>query len=263
MDKSAESSRAIANGFDSASILGRLPKEAKQWFETLSWQERRYVLSLCHLMCVASAEAQAEFLNDYTADGLVSRKLEDKDTRQRVANHLKAFKIETELSAVVLRQYIRQFYIHSAQDTRRKPDMYLQSALKLVFSTEERNNVFNYILGFELLRMMFGMSWQQHERLYKLQRNQEEFLNMYIRPIQHTHRINGIIVPKDEGVFFARRDYFVQNPDIPEKKLNTLVMATFTTEKTSHFGFSVIRHINALHFDYDYIYGDDSGVIFL
>ena len=253
---------AIANVLDSSSILGRLPQEAKDWFERLSWQERRYVLSLCHLMCVASPEVRAEFLDDYTADGLVSRKLEDKDTQQRVASYLEEFKIQTELSESVLRQYIRQFYIHSAQDTRRKPDLYLQSALKLVFSNQERNNVFNYILGFELLRMMFGMSWQQHERLYRLQRNQEEFLQTYIKPIQHAHRINGIIVPKDEGRFFARRDYFAQIPDVPDKKLNELVMATFTTEKTSHFGFMVIRHINALHFDYDYIFSEESGVIF-
>ncbi|MEB3213646.1 MAG: cobyrinic acid a,c-diamide synthase, partial [Leptolyngbyaceae bacterium] len=176
----------------------------------------------------------------------------------RVIKYLKEFNIDTDLTEAVLRQYIRQFYIHSAQDTRRKPDLYLQSALKLVFSTEERNNVFNYILGFELFRMMFRMSWQQHERLYRLQRNQEEFLNTYIRPIQHTHRINGIIVPRDEGVFFARRDYFIQIPDIPERKLNTLVMATFTTEKASHFGFLIIRHINALHFDYEAIFKDEA-----
>jgi hypothetical protein len=259
MDKSANQFSALANLSDSGSILTRLPKEAQEWFESLSWQERRYVLSLCHLMCVASSEAQAEFLDDYTADGLVSRKLEDKESRLRVIRYLKEFNISTELTEAVLRQYIRQFYIHSAQDTRRKPDLYLQSALKLVFSTEERNNVFNYILGFELFRMMFGMSWQQHERFYRLQRNQEEFLNTYIRPIQHTHRLNGIIVPRDEGVFFAKRDYFVQVPEIPPGKLNALVMATFTTEKTSHFGFLVIRHINALHFDYNAIFREEKG----
>lgn len=264
MNTSAGLPQAIANLVESGSILERLPQEAKDWFELLSWQERRYVLSLCHLMRAASSDAQAEFLDDYTADGLVSRKLEDKDTKRRVVKYLQDFNIETELSEAVLRQYIRQFYIHSAQDTRRKPDLYLQSALKLVFSTEERNNVFNYVLGFELFRMMFGMSWQQHERLYRLQRNQEEFLNTYIKPIQHTHRLNGIIVPRDEGVFFARRDYFVQIPQIPPKKLNELVMATFTTEKTSHFGFLVIRHTNALNFDYDTIFYRETGTtIFL
>ncbi|MEB3359323.1 MAG: hypothetical protein VKK04_21535 [Synechococcales bacterium] len=246
----------------SGSILGRLPVSAKSWFESLSWQERRYVLSLCHLMCAASAEVQAEFLDEYTADGLVSRKLEDRDTKQRVTEYLERFRVGTELTEPVLRCYIRQFYIHSAQDTRRQPDLYLKSALRLVFSTEERNNVFNYVLGFELLKMMFRMSWLQQERLYRLQRNQEEFINSYIKPIQHAHTLNGIIVPKDRSVFFAKRDYFVKIPEITDRKLIELVMATFTTDKTSHFGFTIIRHPNSFAFDYDFIFEEEPEAIF-
>ncbi|MGG6297377.1 cobyrinic acid a,c-diamide synthase [Leptolyngbya sp. AN02str] len=242
--------------------MSKLPPEAKVWVESLPWHQRRYVLSLCYLICAASPETQAEFLDDYTADGLVSKKLEDKDTEQRVRDYLKEFRINTELNALVLREYIRQFYIHSAQDARRQPDLYLESALRLVFSTEERNNVFNYILGFELLKMMFRMSWLQHERLYRLQRNQEEFIGLYIRPIQHAHRVNSIIVPRDEGVFFAKRDYFVQRPDISERKLVELVIATFHTDVVSHFGFSLIRHPNSLIFDYDFIMKPEQDVIF-
>ncbi|MGF1498821.1 MAG: cobyrinic acid a,c-diamide synthase [Elainellaceae cyanobacterium] len=264
--KSANDQAAIASPLNSSSlsdsILGRLPAAAKSWFEHLSWQERRYVLSLCHLMCAASAEVQAEFLDEYTADGLVSRKLEDRDTKQRVAEHLGRFRVSTELTEPVLRCYIRQFYIHSAQDTRRQPDLYLKSALRLVFSTEERNNVFNYVLGFELLKMMFCMSWLQHERLYRLQHNQEEFISSYIKPIQHAHSLNGIIVPRDKSVFFAKRDYFVKVPEIPPRKLIELVMATFTTDKTSHFGFTLIRHPNSFGFDYDFVFGEEPEAIF-
>ncbi|MGB3496250.1 MAG: hypothetical protein WBA57_26215 [Elainellaceae cyanobacterium] len=263
IDKNHDYARAMSDEMTAGSLLGRLPDEAKTWFRRLSWRERRNVLSLCYLMCVASPEAQAEFLDNYTADGLVARKLEDRETRQLVTQYLKEFHIHKELSEATLRQYIRQFYIHSAQDARCTPDLYLESALKLVFNSEERNNVFNYVLGFELFRMMFGMSWMQHERLYRLQRNQEEFLYTYIRPIQHAHRVNGIIFPRDEGVFFARRDYFVQTPQMSDKKLDELVIATFTTDKTTHFGFSIIRHINAFAFDYDFIFAPESKAIFL
>lgn len=244
------------------SIFGKLPPEAKNWFESLPWHQRRYVLLLCHLMRVASPNIQAEFLDEYTADGLVSRKLDDRDTKNRVTQYLKDFRIQTELNETTLRSYIRQFYIHSAQDTRRQPDMYLESALKLVLSVEERNNVFNYILGFELIKMMFCMSWLEHERLYRLQRNQDEFISTYIKPIQHAHRVNGIVVPRDEGVFFARRSYFVQKPEISEKKLVELVMATFTTDIVTNFGFSIIRHINSLSFDYDFIFRPETEPIF-
>ncbi len=259
-----DNSRISESSFKASSgtILKKLPPRAKEWVESLPWHHRRYMLSLCHLMCAASPEMQAEFLDDYTADGLVSRKLEDRETEQRVRDHLKNFGITTELNAMVLRQYIRQFYIHTAQDARRQPDLYLESALRLVFSTEERNNVFNYILGFELLKMMFRMSWFQHEKLYRIQRNQEEFIVTYVKPIQHAHRVNGIIVPKDEGVFFAKRNYFVQVPEFSEKKLLELVIATFTTDVATNFGFSTMRHPNALTFDYDYLFNSDQDMIF-
>jgi hypothetical protein len=243
--------------FSGERILEQLPPETRAWVESLSWQHRRYVLSLCHMFCAAKPEMQAEFLDEYTADGLLTKKLEDQETRRRVCQHLRTFRLETELNESVLRGYIRQFYIHSAQDLHRQPDLYLQSALKLVFNSEERNGVFNYVLGFEVLQMMFEMSWFQHEKLYRLQRNQEEFLNCYIKPIQHAHQLNGIIQPKDVGLFFARRDYFVQKPIISPRKLVALVMATFTTKTVSSFGFTLIRHPNSLCFDYEEVFRDE------
>lgn len=245
------------------SILSKLPPEAKQWAESLPWHQRRYVLSLCHLMCAASPEVRAEFLDDYTADGIITKVIADRDTKQQVKEHLKKFKLVSELSETLLRGYIKQFYIHSAQDVRRQPDLYLESALRLVQSTEERNNVFNYILGFELIKMMFRMSWHEHEKLYRLQRNQEEFIQTYIKPIQYAHKINQIIVPKDERLFFARREYYVQKPVIGDRKLIELAMATFTTEITTNFGFSIIRHSDSLVFDYDFIFDIDQEALFL
>jgi hypothetical protein len=263
MNKPFKSNRRPTSMTSPDSLLLKLPPEAQRWAESLPWTQRRYMLSLCHLMCGASPEMRAQFLDDYTADGLVSKILEDRDTKQKVRNYLKEFKVNDELDTDSLRRYIRQFYIHSAQDIRTQPDLYLESALRLVMSTEERNHVFSYILGFELIKMMFRMSWHQHEKLYRLQRSQEEFVQTYIKPIQHAHRINQIIVPKDENLFFARRDYYVKQPSISEKKLVELAIATFTTEITTHFGFSIIRHPQALVFDYHYIFETDPDAIFL
>ncbi|WP_008318387.1 hypothetical protein [Leptolyngbya sp. PCC 6406] len=239
---------------DNDPIFGSLPLQAKGWLEGLPWEQRRYVLSLCHLMSASPPEMQAEFLDDYTADGLVFRVIQDQDTKQKVSSYLQQFHIQTELTEPVLRSYIRQFYIHSAQDARQQPDLYLESALRLMISTQERNSVFSYMLGFELIKLMFQMSWSQQERLYRIQISQEEFIRNYIRPIQHTHRINGIVVPKDEDQFFARRDYFVKKPALQGKRLVELVMATFTAETVSSFGFGIIRTQNSFQFDYEYIY---------
>lgn len=235
-------------------IIGALPEEAQAWLEGLPWVQRRYVLSLCHLLSAAPPETQAEFLDDYTADGLVYRVIQDQDTQDKVKGYLRQFHINTTLSKAVLRRYIRQFYIHSAQDARQQPDLYLQSALKLMMSPQEKSSVFNYVLGFELMQMMFQMSWSQHERLYRLQVNQETFIRQYIKPIQHTHRINGMIVPDGASQFFARRNYFVERPQIAGKRLAELVMATFTNEMVIQLGFSIIRTPNFLQFDYNYIY---------
>ncbi|MEM9003509.1 MAG: cobyrinic acid a,c-diamide synthase [Cyanobacteria bacterium P01_F01_bin.86] len=239
---------------DTEIVFGALPEEAQEWLEGLPWVQRRYVLSLCHLLSAATPETQAEFLDDYTADGLVYRVIQDQDTQDKVRGYLQQFHIKTTLSKTVLRRYIRQFYIHSAQDTQQQTDLYLQSALKLIMSSQEKSSVFNYVLGFEILQMMFQMSWSQHERLYRLQVNQETFIREYIRPIQHTHRLNGIIVPDGESQFFARRNYFVEQPKISGKRLAELVMATFTNEKVIQLGFSIIRTVNFFQFDYSYIY---------
>ncbi|NJL01472.1 MAG: cobyrinic acid a,c-diamide synthase [Spirulinaceae cyanobacterium SM2_1_0] len=244
-------------------MLEKLPKPAKQWAESLHWQERRFLLSLCHLLCAAPPEYQANFLDQYTADGLIAKILQDYDTQAKVQQYLKAFHIQTELTQDILRRYIKQFYVHSAQDVRREPEKYLESALRLVTSPEEKNYVLNYILGFELIELMFQMSWLQHERLYSLQNNQEEFWNTYIKPIQYAHRLNGIIQPRDERLFFARRSHFVQTPRIPEKKLIELVMVTFTTDMVSNLGFSLVRGIRSVPFDYNFVYRpEEENILF-
>lgn len=244
-------------GRESESILEKLPPLAQQWAESLPWHERRFLLSLCHLMCAATPEMQAQFLDDYTANGLVHKLIEDKESYQRVKNHLKQFQINMELDEITIRNYIRQFYIHSAQDVRQQSSIYLESALKLLYSTEERNNVFYYILGFEVLKMFFQLSWSEQEKLYQLQKNQDFFLKTYIKPIQYTHKVNNIIRPDDKKAFFQKRDYFVQKPKIKPTKLIHLVMATFQTNIVTNLGFSVIRHPNSLVFDYDYILTND------
>ncbi len=242
---------------DNDPIFEALPQNARLWLERLPWEQRRYVLSLCHIMSASPPEIQADFLDDYTADGLVDRVIQDQDTKQKVSSYLEQFHIQTQLTEPVLRSYIRQFYIHSAQDTRQQPELYLEAALRLMTSSQERNSVFSYVLGFELIKLIFQMSWAQQERLYRLQVSQEEFIRAYIRPIQYTHRINGIIVPKDEEQFFARRDYFIQRPQIHGKRLVELVIATFTAEVVGNLGFGIIRSPNAFQFDYDYIYAPE------
>ena len=236
------------------SIMEKLPQEVKEWAASLPWHQRRYVLSFSYILCASSPEKQAEFLDDYIADGLAIKMLQDIDTINRVNKYLRRFRAKTKINEYVLRNYIRLYYIHATQDVNFQSKQYLESAMKLVINAEERNQVFNYILGFELIKIMFTMSWLQHERLARLQTNQEDFINTYIKPIQYAHQANDIIVPKDKGVFFAKRDYYVQIPEISSKKLLELIIETFTSSKVNKCGFVITRHIKALRFDFDYIF---------
>ncbi len=239
-------------------IIDALPPEAQQWLSSLPWVQRRYVLSLCYVMCATSPEGQAEFLDDYTADCVVSRLIHDQDTQQRIHYHLRRFHIETQLTEKVLRRYVRQFYIHAAQSRHHEDKAYLESAIHLMADGQEYQRVLVYILGFELMVLLFKMSWEQHERFYRLQPNQEDFFNLYIRPVQRAHRLNGIITPKDEDRFFARRDYFVRKPKLKPGQTVALIMASFSPEQISHLGSVVMRHQNALQFDYAHIFQEDS-----
>ena len=246
------------NGFQNTPILDGLPPEAQQWLASLPWVQRRYVLSLCHMICATSPEEQAKFLDDYTADGVVSRIIHDRDTQHRIARHLRRFRIKTKLTDTVLRRYIRQFYIHSAQIRQHHDTAYLETAVRLMANGQEHTRMIGYILGFELLVLLIEMSWEQHERFYRLQPNQEDFFNLYIRPVQRAHRLNGIIVPKDEHRFFARRDYFVRIPTLKPGQTVALIMASFLPDQINHLGAMVMRHHNALQFDYAHIFQQDS-----
>lgn len=212
-----------------------------------------------------SRQEKQGFSKPYTAEELVRNMLLDRFFHNIVKKYLKKFSIEQELNDSVLKKYVQQFYIHSTQDLRAKRELSFESFVRLVNNREEPDDylIYYYILGFEILKMIFQMSWLQHERLYGLQKNQESFIKTYIKPIQHTHRINGIIVPKYERVFFAKRSYFVKKPQIKEKKLTELVMATFTADTVTNLGFLIIRHLNFLVFDYDYIFGEEPESLFL
>ncbi|MEQ9672147.1 cobyrinic acid a,c-diamide synthase [Coleofasciculus sp. G2-EDA-02] len=241
-------------------VLAKITLAVKKWANTLPSDQRKHIMSLCYLMCATSPEIQAEltdFLDDYVADSLVEQILQDRIRLQLVTKYLREFCIEKELTPLVLNSYVEQFCIHSAQTLQKKPELYLEFVLRLIHSAEERHDLFNYILGCEVLKMMFQMSWLQHERLYQLQKNQESFIRTYIKPIQHAHRINGIVVPKNENLFFAKRDYYIKQPNIPEKKLVELVVSTFAHRIVINLGFSIGCNLDFLAFDYEYIYSNE------
>lgn len=216
-------------------------------------------------MCAVSRKTKVKFLTKNPANNLASKIVVGQVSQEVVIQYFQRFHIEKELNEVTLKKYAQQFHIHLNQDLRTHPKFNLESSLLLSQNSREQNNssILYYILGFEVIKVIFKMSWLQHERLYGLQKNQESFIKTYIKPIQYTHKINGIIIPKDENIFFAKRSYFVKRPRIRDKKLNQLVMTTFTTDTITTLGFLIVRHLNFLVFDYDYIFSNEPESFFL
>ena len=111
------------------SIIERLPQEVKEWAASLPWHQRRYVLSFSYILCASSPEKQAEFLDDYIADGLAIKMLQDIDTINRVNKYLRRFRAKTKINEYVLRNYIRLYYIHATQDVNFQSKQYLELSL--------------------------------------------------------------------------------------------------------------------------------------
>lgn len=263
MDKIKDKIKLESKKIGTLSVFKNLPLEVRKWVASIPVNQRLSVLSLLvHVMVATPTGTKDKSLEKQTTDILVSKILKDQAIQLLVTKHLKKFRLDKEINEIALKNYIKQFYIHSVKNLNTQSDIYLEIALKLFCNPEERTIFFNYILGFETLKMMFQMSWFQHERLYQLQKHQEHFLKTYIKPIQKAHRLNGMIVPKYESVFFAKRNYFIRKPEIKEKKLIELLMATFTKETVINLGFLIIHHPNFLVFDYEYIFTPEPEYIF-
>lgn len=153
---------------------------------------------------MSSSLRLAEFSETYPNAPTPSLNLVGRELKALVQQYLQRFHIATTITPEVTQQYLRQFYIHVVQHSYLKSP----SLLKRIDRLDHRNQVLAYILGFELVKMVFQMSWQQHERLCDLQRSQDDFLVRYIRPIQEAHRLNHVVVPRDQDLFFCTKRLF-------------------------------------------------------
>lgn len=198
---------------------------------------------------------QSHLLRGYTADKTIDRILNACNLKTSVEQQLKRLEHPNPaLTSDLIQAYVSQFYLHALQDSRSEASGFLQSALQLFVRQDDRNPILCYVLGFEIITLLFGMSWQQHERLYYLQHNQEQFYYRYIKPIQVAHRLNEKIVPRDSDIFFAKRAYFVQRPELRPQQLKAIAIATFPAEAILKLGFEIIRHPRSFVFDHAAIF---------
>ncbi len=198
---------------------------------------------------------QSHLLRGYTADKTIDRIITACNLKTSVEHQLKRLdRPNPSLTSDRIQAYVSQFYLHALQDSRSEASSFLQSALQLFVCQDDRNPILCYVLGFEIITLLFGMSWQQHERLYYLQHNQEQFYYHYIKPIQVAHRLNEKIIPRDADIFFAKRAYFVQRPELRPQQLKAIAIATFPAEAILKLGFEIIRQPRSFVFDHAAIF---------
>lgn len=204
---------------------------------------------------------QRDLFTDNNAPQWVDRILNAAHLHHSVQFHLSRLQRPTELTQTLIKDYIRQFHFHALQDSRREASSFLKSALQLFVSQDDRTPILCYLLGFEVITMLFEMSWQQHERLYYLQHNQEYFFHHYIKPIQIAHRLNDKIIPRDADIFFAKRTYFIQRPALRPQQLKAIAIATFSAETILKLGFEVMRHPRSFIFEASAIFDEPEMAI--
>ena len=193
---------------------------------------------------------QSHLLRGYTADKTIDRILNACNLKTTVEYHLnRLHRPNSSLTPDLIQAYVSQFYLHALQDSRSEASNFLKSALQLFVRQDDRNPILCYVLGFEVITLLFSMSWYEHERLYYLQQNQEQFYCRYIKPIQVAHRLNEKIIPRDADIFFARRSYFIQHPSLRPQQLKAIAIATFPAEAVLKLGFDIIRHPRSFVFD--------------
>ena len=200
---------------------------------------------------------QSHLLRGYTADKTIDRILNAYNLKTSVEHQLKRLhRPNHSLTPDLIQAYVSQFYLHALQDSRSEASTFLQSALKLFVRQDDRNPILCYVLGFEIITLLFGMSWHEHERLYYLQHHPEQFYYRYIKPIQVAHRLNEKIIPRDADIFFARRNYFIQRPSLRPQQLKAIAIATFPAEAVLKLGFEIIRHPRSFVFDHAAIFDE-------
>ena len=200
---------------------------------------------------------QSHLLRGYTADNTINRILNACNLKASVEHQLKHLhRPNSSITTDLIQSYVSQFYLHALQDPRSEASNFLKSALQLFVRQDDRNPILCYVLGFEVITLLFGMSWHEHERLYYLQHHPEQFYYRYIKPIQVAHRLNEKIIPRDADIFFAKRTYFIQHPSLRPQQLKAIAIATFPAEAVLKLGFEIIRHPQSFVFDHAAIFDE-------
>ena len=208
---------------------------------------RRFLLNALTLFAAISPEQQHQAINDLIQSEIFL--LAEKSIqflRRRVKEVLAPFKIAKEMGDEDIREYYYRYYMQTGRIPERLTPEYLNLMLK-------------FIVGVEILRTTFQMSFMEQQRFFEIQgkySTQALLFYRYIKPIRNKLMRERVTSRDPSGM------HYYQHPNLDHEDLIGYIFDVFDLETIIQLG----EFSENLAFEPDYIYSaqevdGDSDVI--
>ncbi|WP_044170058.1 hypothetical protein [Kamptonema formosum] len=215
--------------------FGVIPYTFLEDFRSKDPSTRRYLLNSMTLFASISSEQQHQILNDLIQSELLNLAAQSKKYLQdRIADAFNKFCISKNLGENEIAEYCYSYYVSSGI----LPDNMTADSLK---------KLGDFILGIELLKSIFLMSFVEQQRFFELQGNyssQAVLFYRYIKPIR-SKLIKEKVVNRD-----IIGNYYYSRPWVKEMELVDYIFELFNLESILYLG----QTAKNLTFEKEYIY---------
>lgn len=237
--RSTRMSRNFANHrLDAAQVM---PDSFLKEFGEKDASTRRFLLNVLTLFAAISPEQQHQAINDLIQFEIVILSERSRDfLRRRVQSILDRFHLTKDLSENDIREYYYRYYILTGTIPERLTPDYLNFLMK-------------FIVGVELILMMFSMSFMEQQRLFELQgkySTQALLFYRYIRPIREKLAREKIVTRDPSGHHYYRR------PKLDHSEMMDFVFEVFDLDRIAYLG----EYAEKLSFEKDYIQGQPEEI---
>ncbi|MEM9245119.1 MAG: hypothetical protein AAGA67_05190 [Cyanobacteria bacterium P01_F01_bin.153] len=212
-----------------------LPQPFLDEFETRDASTRRFVLNALTLFATISPEQQHQALNDLIQQEIaILSERSRKFLHRRVKNILEPFHIEKAIEDADVREYYYRYYMLTGIIPERPTPDYL-------------NMLLTFIVGVELIQMIFRMSFMEQQRFFELQgkySTQAMLFYRYIKPTRAKLADEKRLNRDPAGNHYYRR------PKLTTAEALDFIFETFDLEAITYLG----NFSEKLVFEFNYIY---------
>ncbi|AFY80971.1 hypothetical protein [Oscillatoria acuminata] len=218
--------------FDKGHII---PESFLEEFRTKAPSTRRYLLNSLTLFACISPEQQHQALNDLIQSELVS--LAEKTQtylHDRIHAVLKYFDVDETGESKRIAEYYYRYYL-------------LTGTVPENLTAEYLTHLLNFIIGIEVLKIIFMMSFIEQQRFFEIQGRyaiQVMIFYRYIKPIRDKLIHEKLIIRDVAGSFYYTKI------NLSEERILDYIFEAFKLEKIETLG----ELAKDLQFDREYIY---------